>query len=437
MIRKILVILGNIGVVVIFVVLIGALGAMRPQPEKGTPQTFDPTVFVQTVAYAPTQLRVDAQGEVRPKNEINLASQVGGKIVSVAPEFADGGTIRDGQVLVQIEDADYRLAVTRARAQVATARQALEIERAESALAQQDFSELGGGNGAPPASELTLRRPQLARAEAEYNGALANLQDAELGLSRTRVKAPFNGRVRNIQANLGQFISPGQQLGRIFSTDVVEVRLPLTDEDLARLGLPLAFNDPKTGPQVKLQAEAAGEMRTWTGRVVRIDAAIDSSTRQISAIVEIADPYGMGADKGFPLAVGLFVDAEIEGPRLDRATIVPRSALLVDESVFVVDAEDRLHRQPVTVAATTNEGVVITGGLEEGQKVVISRVTSAAGSKVRPLDPKDPAASAPVVTPAPEKAAAKKADAKDKSKEKKKQDDDRNGGQSTSGGGVQ
>lgn len=393
MIRKLLVVFGTIGTVVatiaFFVIVIGILAANKPQPEKQEPQSFAPTVFVETVEYEPTQLHVYAQGEVRPKQEIDLTTQVGGKITEVSDAFAPGGVIKEGQKLVQIEDTDYRLAVTRARAEVAQAKTALDIEQAEAELARQDYEELQGLSGGDGPSELTLRRPQLARAEANYQAALANLRDAELALSRTSVKAPFTGRVRSINANTGQFISPGASLGRIFSTDVAEIRLPLTDDDLGRLNLSLAFNDPEKGPLVDLSAIAAGAERHWTGRIVRVDAAIDASTRQVAAIVQVKDPYGAGADDGFPLAMGLFVDAVIEGPALDRAVILPRISIVEGDNVFVVTDENTVSKRRVTIAAYTRDGAIITSGLEEGERVAVSRVTVNDGGEVRPLTSED------------------------------------------------
>ncbi len=382
-----------LAVVLFFGALIAVLGIMRPDPDRQTPEAAVPTVFVSTATYEPVQLSVRAQGEVRPKQEIILTPQVGGKIVSVSPSFADGGTFTEGEVLVQIEDADYRLALTRARAQVATAEQTLAVERAEADLARKDYEELATASGdrAEP-SALTLRGPQLARAEAEYQASLANLQDAQLALDRTKIRAPFDGRVRTISTNTGQFVNVGQQLGTVFSTDVAEVRLPLTDEDLARLDLPLAFNDRANGPEVILSANVAGGLREWSGRITRVDAAVDPTTRQISAIVEVEDPYGEGADNGFPMAIGLFVDAEILGPQLDRAVTLPRVAVRNDGSVFVLGPEDRLEARPVDIAAFTTAGVIITDGLEEGEEVVVSRVNATAGSQVRPLQSAGPRA---------------------------------------------
>lgn len=392
MIRKVAVILVSLGVIGLFVGAIIFLSTMRPKPERQEAQSFAPTVFVQEVTYTEAKLSVYAQGEVRPKQEINLTSQVGGKITAVSPDFADGGVIRKGQPLIQIEDTDYRLAVTRARAQVAQAKTSLELEEAESGLARQDYEELQGISGSDGPSDLTLRRPQLARAEADYQAAIANLREAELALARTSLNAPFSGRVRSISANVGQFISPGQQLGRIFSTDVAEIRLPLNDDDLGRIDLSLAFNSPADGPMVTLTAVAAGAERSWTGQIVRVDAAIDPSTRQVSAIVQVDDPYGTGADNGFPLAVGLFVDALIEGPVIQNAVALPRVAIVEGDSVFVVNEDNTVTQRKVKIAAYTRDGAIITGGLTDGERVAVSRVTVPDGGEVRPLDAATPSA---------------------------------------------
>lgn len=389
MLRKLIVVVGNVAVIVAFVALFAIMGALKPQPERQTPTQDLSVVFVQTVEYGEQNLKVYAQGEVQPKQQINLTPQVGGRITWVSDEFAEGGVFTKGEKLVQIEDADYRLAVTRAKAEVATALQALEIERAESALAKQDYLELSkSGLERDTPSALTLRGPQLARAEANYQASLANLEDAELALSRTQIRVPFTGRVRSINANLGQFVSPGSSLGTVFSTDVVEIRLPLTDEDLGRLGIPLAFNDKKNGPEVALSTVVAGKQRSWTGRIVRVDAAIDATTRQIAAIAEVQDPYGKAAEEGgFPIAVGLYVDAIVAGPTVDRAAVIPRAALRSDNSVFIVDDEDKLVQVPVTIVATTSIGVIVSDGLEEGDRLVVSRVMDPEGTVVRPLDP--------------------------------------------------
>ncbi|MGV6819854.1 MAG: efflux RND transporter periplasmic adaptor subunit [Parvularcula sp.] len=400
MIRKLFVVGGNIAILAAFIMLFVMMNQMKPKPETKVVETKPPAAYVEEVHLSPVSLTVMAQGEVRPRREIALTPEVSGKIVFVSDKFVDGGIFKKGDLLVRLEDADYRLALTRARARVATALQALEVERAESELARQDFEELNGQRGSS-ASALTLRKPQLARAEAEYNAAKADLADAELALDRTQLRAPFDGRVRSIAANIGQFVSPGSRIGELFSTDVAEVRLPLSDSDLAKLRLPFAFSAPYgKGPEVRFTSLAAGQQRVWTGSLVRVAAAIDPGTRQISAIAQVKDPYGQGSHNGFPMAIGLFVTAEIAGPEIDNATVLPRIAVHEDGYVYTLNEANEVQRTPITVAASTAAGVVVIGGLDEGDRVVVSRLNVAVGTKITPLDPNNPDAAVEDASPA-------------------------------------
>lgn len=386
MIRKIIVTAGALGLGLFFVGLIALGGALRPEPETVEPRSAAPIAFVQPVEFGPMNLSVKSQGEVTPRREIQLSAQIAGRIESVSPSFANGGVFRKGEVLVTIEDADYKLAVTRARAQVAQAEQRLAVEEAEAALAARDYEELSGEDASDDPSLLALRKPQLAAARAELASARANLEDARLALARTEIRAPFDGRVRSTNADIGQYVTPGSPLGEVFSTNVAEIRLPLTDTDLAKLNLPFAFEAKgDDAPVVRLTADVAGQEREWYGRIRRIDAAIDSSTRQISAIAEVEDPYGEGADDGFPLAFGLFVNAEIMGPDIERATLIPLLSMRDNGEVFVIDEENRLAVRRPQVIARAGEGLVAIAGLAEGELLVISPVTVGVGGLVRPL----------------------------------------------------
>ncbi len=330
--------------------------AMRPKPEKVDEPRGGLNVFAEPVRAGSITLTVETQGEVHPKREIVVAPQIAGRISYVSPDFIDGGFIRRGQVLVRVEAADYELAVVRARSGVATAEQRLARERAEAELAARDLADLGIENASP----LARREPQLAEARAGLDAAIAQLKDAELALQRTAVIAPFDGRVRERSVDIGQVVSPGQSLGRIFATDVVEVPLPLKDAELGRLGLPLAFAaDAKTpGPRVVFSAVVGGEPRQWIGRVVRTGAAINSQTRQINVFAELKDPFGKGADNGAPMAPGLFVTARIEGQTFDNVLIAPRAALRTDNELFLGDVkENKLRIVPVEVVFSDPSGV--------------------------------------------------------------------------------
>ena len=393
MLRKLMVI---IGVVLIFAgtaVGITILGKLKPKIEKSEPVLSAPTVFVTTVEPQTVNLSVITQGEVKPQTEISLSAQVSGKIVSVSENFNDGGVIKKGEILVEIEDADYLVAMAQAKARLAQAEQALRIAEVEADLAQQDAQDIGAlADGT--LSPLALRQPQLEQARAAYAAAKADVANAESNLARTHVRAPFNGRIRRKLADIGQIVGPGTQLAQIFSTDVALVRLPLSDEDFARLSLPLAYTadtSPLPPPDVRLTSVLGGRSLQWQGKVVRTDAAIDPTTRQIAAIVEVDDPYGKGADDGFPLAIGLFVTAEILGRHIEDVFVLPRIAVQSDSSIYLVDDDNILRKIPVKVTATVAKGMVITDGIHAGDRIVISRLGAAkVGEEVTPLAPGQP-----------------------------------------------
>ena len=319
------------------VVAFVTIGVLQPKPEQADEKFGGLSVFSEEVTRDDLVFAVRAQGEVRPRREIVVAPQIGGRIAYVSPDFIDGGFIRKGQALVRLEGADYELAVVRARAGVASAEQRLATERAQSEIAIQDLENLGIADS----SLLARREPQLAEAQASLDSAKAQLADAELGLRRTTVTAPFDGRVREENVEVGQFASPGMSLGRIFATDVVEVVLPLTDDQLGQLGLPLAFAESATqkGPEVIFSGNVAGQLRTWNGRITRTSAAVNPQTRLINILAELKDPYGAGADDGAPMAPGLFVNAQVAGKRIDDLLIAPRSAVRSGNKIFVGDPE--------------------------------------------------------------------------------------------------
>jgi RND family efflux transporter MFP subunit len=387
MFRKLFTLIGTIGIFAGGIALIALMGSLRPKIEPKEVALAPPAVFYTTVDPKPTTLNVFAQGEVRPRTDINLTAEVSGRIVRTSDAFVAGGAFKKGELLVKIEDADYRVAVAAAKARMAQAEEGLRREEAEAELALRDYEALGRTE---EASELTLRKPQLAQARAAFDAAKADYNGALLNLQRTELKAPFDGRVRERLAGEGQFISPGAAIGRIFSTDVAEVRLPLTDGDLAKLGISFAFVETpdNPGPKATLSATIGGTFHEWPARIARTDGAIDPSTRQVAAIAVVDDPYGAGSSNGAPLAMGLFVDALIEGRALDRAVVLPRTALFGRNTVYVIGAENRIAAREVIVLAADRDTITISGGLEAGERVITSPLRGArSGDKVTPTDP--------------------------------------------------
>lgn len=387
MLRKIVTIAGTVGIFVSGFALISAMQALRPKIKPEEVTIAPPAVFFTVAAPRSVTLDVFAQGEVKPRTDINLTAEVAGRVVRTSDVFVVGGAFDEGDLLLKIEDVDYQVAVTGAKARVAQAEELLRREEAESDLAQKDYEALGRSEDP---SALTLRMPQLAQARAAYAAAKADYNAALLNLQRTEIKAPFKGRVRERNAGVGQFISPGAPIGRIFSTDVAEIRLPLADADLAKLGLSFAFVETpeNPGPKATLSGTFAGEFHQWQARIARTDGAIDPATRQISAIAVVDDPYGAGADNGAPLPIGLYVDARIEGKPLDNAVVLPRSALYGRDTVYVILADNSLEERKVNVVSSDKDTITLAGGVADGERVATSPLRGAkGGDKVSPTNP--------------------------------------------------
>ncbi len=388
--RKVLLVVGPLLVLGLFALVLFLVVKLNDKPPQKKNSYTTLAVMAEYAVRDSVNLRVVTQGESRPQTEIDLVPEIGGKIVYVSPNFIEGGLFKKGETLIRIEDADFKVAVIRAEAGVAQAEQVLVREMAEGEIARQDYAELGRGEP----SDLALRIPQRRQAEASLLSAKAELESMKLQLTRTEVKAPFNGRVRTKSSDLGQFVSPGRTLGRIFSTDIFEVRLPLTDGDLAKLDLPLAFvtKDRASAPRVALSATIAGQTREWDGRIMRTDSVYDTQTRALFAIAEVADPYGKGASEdGVPLAPGLFVTAQLNGKKYDDVIIFSRDGLRPDDKVYVVNNVGQTSIRTVDVLDTTPDMAFLKGGVEEGELVVLSPMeASRVEIPLKVYDIKDP-----------------------------------------------
>ncbi len=373
------VILLAVGGTVSYALLVG-----RPSPAPESPPAYTPPVVDVVVADPGSQsLSVDTQGTVRPLREIKLVAQVGGRVESVAPQFAVGGFFTAGEELVKVEDTDYRFAIARAESQVAAARQRLAEERGRALQAKREWRDLGSEQ----ANALFLRKPQIAAAEAALKASEADLEDARLDLNRTSISVPFNGRISTKDVDIGQYVGPGTVIASVYDTEVAQVRLPLTGRQVALLDLPLDYDDSRlessTGAPVVLRARFANRIWEWQGRIVRTDASIDENSRVVYAVAEVDKPFARepGSDRP-PLSPGLFVNATIGGRELSDVTRLPRSALVRSGTVMVVDGGQRVREREVQVLLSDASRLWVQG-LERGERVIVRDPAMAiAGSEV-------------------------------------------------------
>lgn len=346
--------------------------ANKPEAERGAPPVVPVAVEAVRVQPASFQVVVRTEGTIEPRTQSTLIPQVSGVVRSISPSFRDGGFFEKGDVLVTLDPKDYELAIASAEAQVAQAESALEQELAQAEVVKNDWKLLG-----KKAPELGLRKPQIAAARAAVLSAKAQLERARTDLERTRIRSPYAGQVLEKSVDVGQFVSPGTVLARIYATDYVEIRLPLSPRELEFVDLPENYRDDagkpsRDGPPVSVFADIGRSSWSWDGRIVRTEGAIDTSSRQLFVVAQVDDPYGRGPQGRPPLRIGQFVRAEIAGRTLEPAFVLPRGAMREGNEVLIVDADSRLERRPVSVAWSDESNVVITEGLAAGEVVNVT-----------------------------------------------------------------
>jgi membrane fusion protein, multidrug efflux system len=215
----------------------------------------------------------------------------------------------------------------------------------------------------------------LAEARAKLKAAQADLTNARLQRSRCEWRAPFAGRVRERNTGLGQYVQPGEKLARIYAIDVAQVRLPLATDQFSYLDLLLDHRNSKadTGPKVILSTQFAGALQRWEGHIVRAEGALDQETGLLHAVAEVKNPYTVKAGQA-PLMPGLFVNAEIVGRDQTDVFVLPPGAVNPSNEVLWVDRDDRLHIRKVDILRTEPNRILIKGGLNRGDRVVVSGI---------------------------------------------------------------
>ena len=341
---------------------------MRPEPPKKETVVLDPLVQTITLENMTANFSIGSQGTVRPRTETILSAEVSGTIVAISPKFVAGGVFQADEVLLRIDPTNYEVALEQADALIA--QRTIEYEGAKKLRNQGYRAE----------SELASATAALAAARAERVRANRNLE-------RTKIRLPYDGMVRAKETDLGQFVNAGSRVGVVFATDFAEVRLPLTDLDLAYVDLPdaAAIRDKgqADGPDVLLQGVRKGEQVSWPAKIVRTEGVVDENSRVTYAVAEIADPYKLESS-GVVLPVGSFVSAQIQGKVADNVIRVPRGLVRGSNELVFVDEKDELRIRNVEIVRADAEDVYISGGARPGDRVVTTVLESAInGLKVR------------------------------------------------------
>ena len=368
MLRIIVRILVGVLILALAVIIAFVMTNMKSAPPKKERVDLDPLVDVIVLENMTTSFEIHSQGNVRPRTETVLSAEVSGTIVSISPKFVAGGVFQSGEVLLRIDPTNYKVALEQADALVA--QRTIEFDGAKKLRSQGYRAE----------SELASATAALAAARAERVRAQRNLE-------RTSIRLPYEGIVRAKETDLGQFVSTGSRLGVVFATDHAEIRLPLTDLDLAYVDLPgaieIAESGGANGPAVTLSATQKGKSVEWTARIVRTEGVVDEKSRVTYAVASVADPYQLHGD-GNPMPIGTFVAATIHGAVAENIIRVPRRVVRGSNELVFVDAEDKLNIRNVDIVRSDADYAYISGGAEAGERVVVTVLETAVnGLQVR------------------------------------------------------
>lgn len=431
--------------ILLMVLLLSAAGALvawmiatRAEPKEATPRRSVPIVLAPPVEpNEDYRVRITGFGSARPRVRLRIAPQVAGEVVARAAEFLSGRFVRKGQVLFQVDKTDYALARDAADRQIdllnvqlqrlateeanLTASRRIEQRRVElareqidkvrrlltrGAATQQDVDNaeeaalLRDSQLQTVLNQIALIEPQRRQLQAELEVAKVRLAQAQTDLSRTEVLSPVTGRVLDCSVEAGERVAVGQTCGEIYGTEVMDVPVPIPASDLAWLGWSPDANAPRDPvPATVVWERGEGRPIRWRGAVGRVEAGLAAQTRTASVVVEVRN------DRRAPdqpaLDLNMFCTVTILGRALPKAYLLPREAILPDQSVYVVNS-GRLRKRPVRIARLTGERAMLLpgGGVEAGDRVVLRYVPKPVeGMQVRVVD-RLPAPLAPAAGPA-------------------------------------
>jgi RND family efflux transporter MFP subunit len=357
-----------LGLPVLAIIAVMAMVSMKAEPPKKERVDLDPIVDVIELKLMSVDFEVQSQGTVRPRTETILSAEVSGTITEISPKFVAGGVFQENEVLMRIDPTNYTV----------------ELRQAQALVKQRQIE----FDGASKLREQGYRaEAELASAAAALATAKANMVRAQRNLQRTYIRLPYEGIVRAKETDLGQFVNAGTRLGVTFATDFAEIRLPLTDNDLAFVDLPdaaeMTASGSVDGPSVVLTATQKGLQASWPATIVRSEGVVDESSRVTYAVARVTDPYRLHTD-GNSLPVGTFVAATIQGSTVADVFRLPRGVVRGSDELIFVDGDNTLSIRVVNILRSDAQYVYVNEGANAGERIVTTAIqTPVNGMPVR------------------------------------------------------
>ncbi len=356
-----------IGILILFLFF-----KFRPHPPKLEVRAGGPLVSIETVHVENAPIIITGTGTVQAEHSVAIVPRVNGKITRISPNFVTGGFFKKGEMLLQIEKDDYEIALSRAKAQLLARSVDYQKAMRQADIARKDWDSVMNTILKDPSlvpDQLTLYIPQLKAAKAALDSAKADVKLAKLNLSRTTIRAPFNGRVLTKEADIGQFVTAGKPVATIFGTDVLDVIVPLTDGDAALFDLPC---------KAKVITGEGNNIHQYPATAVRREGALDPGSRMNHIVVQVQHPFSYPV----PLENGAFATVSFIGRKMETVRLTPRVER--DGKVWVV-VQNRLKILPVQVIYRSSNAVFVTG-IPDGSTVITSSLFAVSdGMKIRIL----------------------------------------------------
>ena len=355
------------------------LGQVQPDPVEESPA---PDVIVEILTPKDFQVKIISSGTTTPLTQTILNAEVGGEVIYRSKKFSEGSSVIEGEILAKIDDTDLQLQYKNALLQLANAEVQYSLQLAEAEVAKEAWEKMGDGI----ASDLMLKKPQLKQAEALLEVAKAQVSSAEKKLNKTEIVAPYAGRIQNVNIDLGTTIIPGQPVGAIYTSSEIEITLAIKDNDLQFLSIPMDGRKLDSSEQALVQIESfyKGKIQSWQGKLERVDGVIDPITRMINLIAVFENDFIETNQSNLP--IGLFVEAKIDGIKLNDVFQIPVTAISENNVVYIVDSNNELELRELSILKKYSDFVIVKEGIRAGERIVTSKLSTASnGIKVNPV----------------------------------------------------
>lgn len=389
-------------VVFILMIALGVGGYMffmgsKPKVAKKAPIKKVTTVKVIRLKKGSVPMQIKGTGTVIPARKVELKPEVSGTVAWTASQFAAGGIIKKGDVILRIDTRDYDIALRKSKSTMDTVRAELMMEEGQQRVAREGVRLLDESkSSAKYSTALALRKPQLMKAKAELEKAKADVEKAKLNVARCELRAPFDVMVQDTDVSLGSRVTTSTTIATLVAIDEywVETAVPL--DRLEHLGL------SRNG--ITATVVRQGGISRWDGKVLRLTGTLTESTRLARVVVAVKDPRGLES-KNFtmPLMLGDYVDVTIKGNTIQSAYKIPRNLIHNDNEIWVY-TDGQLVIRKLNIVWKSPDAVYATDGITESDAIIASNLSNAYSGMSLALD----SGSAPTVAEQPKEDTGKK-----------------------------